>query len=655
MNSRNLAIVWIMALVLPVRSGAAPAADGVEDQALEALLNREVQGPSRYAQSLLDAPAAVSVISRDESQALGHQTIGDMLSRLPGIYLSNSRTYSGLGNRGFNRPGDYSARLLMAVDGQRTNDAIYDQALPRLEFPIVAEWVKRVELVQGPGSSIYGSNALLGVVNVVTLNGIDAPGLSMQGSFGQHGQRRAELHYGTSDGACGDLFIAANFQRTSGEDLYLPELGTPDGWVRGLDGERQVAFLAKYRCGAWRLSLNGVSREKDVPTAAYGTVAGEPGTRYIDSQAMGEVAYDEGWQGNVRRSLKFNLTQYEFKGRYVFGRSPDWINKDEAYARWATLEGRVLWRGLLNHELMVGAEFRTSPFGVQRNYDVTPYASKLESDVSQDSLGAYIQDQWRASSALQLTTGLRVDRVRGFSPAVSPRAVLALRPDERESFKLMWAQSFRTPNLYERFYDDGGISQLRNASLRPERLDSLEAAWERLLNSGHALTANVYYTWMYRLIEQVPLSDAPNAAVQYRNVGQVDLRGVDLGIEQRATDGWRWRASTSWMAPRSEIGQRLSNAPRWMFKGNLASPQDEAWQLGVEWLLMGERLGRVKVPATIDVNANLRYRISASQRISLHIENALDRRNLDPSTPETALSSIPQMRRAWRLDWQFSL
>ena len=105
-----------------------------------------------------------------------------MLGRLPGVYLGNTRSYSNLGVRGFNRPGDYNSRVLMAIDGQRVNDAIYDQGLPQLEFPVVAEWAKRVELVQGPGSSIYGSNALLGVVNVVTLDGADAPGLSVLGS-----------------------------------------------------------------------------------------------------------------------------------------------------------------------------------------------------------------------------------------------------------------------------------------------------------------------------------------------------------------------------------------------------------------------------------------------------------------------------------------
>lgn len=648
-------LACLAACAQPPAAHAAPTSAAAEDKALEALLKREVQGPSRYAQSLMDAPASVSVLEREEADALGHQTVGDLLARLPGVYLSNSRSYSALGLRGFNRPGDYSSRVLMAIDGQRVNDAIFDQGLPQLELPVVAEWVKRVELVHGPGSSIYGSNALLGVVNVVTLNGADAPGLTLQGSLGEQGLRRAEMHYGASAAAERDLFIGLNLQRSAGENLYLPELGTPDGWVRGLDGERQATLLAKLRHGAWQLSLNAVRREKDVPTAAYGTLAGVSGTTYSDTLVLGEVSYDDGWQDDMRRIVRLNVAGYDFRGRYVFGQAPDLINKDVARAQWTTLEARMLWRGLLNHQWMVGAELRTSPYGQQRNFDVEPHAVKLDSNVSQDSMAVYAQDQWRLSSTLQLTTGLRVDKVRGFAPAASPRAVLAIRPDERESFKLMWAQSFRTPNLYERFYDDGGVSQLSNTGLRPERLNSAEAAWEYLLPSGHAFSANAYYTRMSRLIELVPLSDAPDAVGQYRNVGRVTLHGLDLGVEQRSATGWLWRASASWMHARNDAGERLSNSPAWMLKGHVVTPEWRSWQLGAEGQLLGRRQGRVEVPATAVFNAHLRYRLDARQSLALHVSNALDRRNLDPSTPDTPLSSIPQPGRSLRLDWRIAL
>lgn len=655
MKRCSLAMACLATLAIPAAVLADPSPDLADDKALEALLQREVQGPSRYAQSLMDAPAAVTVIGREESSRLGHQTVGDMLARLPGVYIGNSRTYSSLGLRGFNRPGDYSSRTLMALDGQRLNDAIYDQGLPQLELPVMAEWVKRVELVQGPGSSVYGSNALLGVVNIVTLDGADVNGLSVGGSLGENRQRRLQMHYGSGDAAGGDLFIGVNAQRTAGENLDLPELGTPDGRVCGLDGERQLSLLAKYRLGAWRASLTAVRREKDAATAPYGTLPGHAGTTYVDSLVVGELAYDEGWRGDQRRTVRLGLARSGFSGRYVFGEPGALlINRDEANARWFTLEGRVLWRGLLNHELMAGAEVRTVPRVLQRNFDVEPYALKLDSSVSQDFAAAYVQDQWRITPTLQLTSGLRLDHVRGFSPALSPRAVLAFRPDELQSLKLMWARSFRTPNAYERFYDDGGASQLGNPALKPERLNSVELAWEYLLPTGQALSANAYQTRMQQLIELVPLSDEPDAAAQSRNVGRVSLTGVDLGIEQRIADGWLWRLSSSWVRTRDEAGRRLSNAPHWMFKGHVITPEWRGSQLGVEWSVIAPRLGRVEVPTTVLLNAHLRHRIAERQTLALHVDNALDRRNLDPATPDTPLSAIPQPRRSLRVDWTYA-
>jgi iron complex outermembrane receptor protein len=109
------------------------------------------------------------------------------------------------------------------------------------------------------------------------------------------------------------------------------------------------------------------------------------------------------------------------------------------------------------------------------------------------------------------------------------------------------------------------------------------------------------------------------------------------------------------MDARNDAGERLSNAPSWMFKGHVVTPQWQSWQLGAEWNLVGPRLGRVGVPSTAGLNAHLRYRVDARQSLALHVSNALNRGNRDPATPDTALNSIPQPGRALRLDWRLTL
>jgi outer membrane cobalamin receptor len=584
---------------------ACAASAQTEELSLEALLRQEVQGPSRYAQSLLDAPAAVSVLGQHESALLGHVTVADMLARLPGVYLGSTRSYSTVGMRGFSRPGDYNARLLMAIDGFRVNDAVFDQALPEFEFPLMADWVKRVELVYGPGSSIYGGNALFGVVNLVTLDGADAPGWRLKGSTGSFGERRAMLQYGNGSLGGGDLFAGINLQSSRGEDLELPELGLPGARVAGLDGLSYSSAFVKYRLGNWRVSGASMLRSKSVATAPYDTLAGAAGTRFRDHYLYGEIAYDEAWQSEWRRSLRLSLARTGFNGRYVYEGEPALINRDEAMARWATLEGRLHWRGWLNHELMMGAEARVTPHAQQLNYDQAPYRLLLNSHESARTFGVFAQDLWQISEHWQLTTGLRVDSVEHWGAQASPRLAMVYRPQPHESIKLMAGRAFRPANLTERFYSDGGVSQLANPQLAPEKLGTVELAWERALAQDLTLSFNAYATGLSDMIEFVPLQGEDGVG-RYENLSRVRTRGLDLGLEQRRASGWQWRANLS-LADARQQGQRLSNSPRWLFKGHLIAPLAPDWTLATEWQAMDARLGRSRVDAVASANAVLRF------------------------------------------------
>lgn len=619
-----------------------------ESEELEQLLQRAVEGPSRYAQSLLDAPAAVSVIGRRESELLGHATVGEMMGRLPGVYIGDTRQYSSVGLRGFSRSGDYNARLLMAIDGFRVNDALYDQALPGQEFPLVAEWVKRVELVHGPSSSVYGGNALLGVVNLVTMDGADAPGLRLLGSAGSFGTRRLMAQYGSKQEGGGDLFVGLNLWRSAGESLELPELGLPLPRLSGLDGSEYASLFAKYRWGAWRASVSAMQRDKDVATAPYGTVPGKPGTRYRDGYAYAELGYDEGWSRELRRSLRLGLARSSFDGRYVLGEG--WVNRDEARSHWFSMDARLQWRGWLNHDVMLGLDARVVPRGVQRNFDEQPYRLVLDSRESMQGLGLYLQDQWRLSETWQLSSGLRLDAIKSYRAEWSPRVALIYRPRPGEAIKLMASRAFRVPNLAERFYADE-VSQRAHPELGPEHLNTLELAWERSLDARTALTLHVYHTELRGMIEmRVP--DAGGVG-RYENLSRVRTRGLDLGLEQRLAGDWQWRADLSLVDARA-AGQRLSNSPRWLLKGHLIAPLAPQWSLGLEAQAMTRRQGRVdEVPGYLSANALLRYTGWRGQVLALRVKNLGDRRFWDPAGSESeALQRLPQERRSLRLDWQ---
>ena len=193
---------------LPVATWGAENHPGdLTELSLEELLKVEVVSASRYAQTLDEAPASVTVIDESELRQHGYRNLAEALVTAPGVYPSNDRNYTYLGVRGFNRPGDYGTRLLLLTDGVRRNDPLFDQALLGNESPIEIDWVKRIEFVAGPASSVYGSNALFGTVKTVMLDGGDVNGTRLIIDAGTEKTRRLGVVSGQRVDVDRDWFV----------------------------------------------------------------------------------------------------------------------------------------------------------------------------------------------------------------------------------------------------------------------------------------------------------------------------------------------------------------------------------------------------------------------------------------------------------------
>ena len=635
-------------LVATCALAQAPQAEDGTD--LARLLDVEVEGASRYAQSTLDAPAVVRVFERADSALLGHETVGDVLQRLPGVYLSSNRSYTSFGLRGFNRAGDFNSRTLMTIDGLRVNDAVFDQALPGYEFPVPPDWVKRTELAYGPGGSVYGSNALFGVVNFAMLDGADAPGAMARASVGSFGRARAAASYGWTDPSGVDVFVGLVGYRDEGEDLSFPELASPqapDGVARGLDGTRYQALLAKLRAGPWRATLISHQRDKDVATGEYDTSFGVPGTHYIDEYRFAELGWDGGWMGALRPGARLALGHYRYLGYYRFdaGTPEESTNVDDLGARWLDGEAKLQWNGWTNHVVVAGLDWRRVYSARLLNHDVGSAQSDLDKRVDNWRAGLYLQDQWRAAERWSVTTGLRIDRLGHGGVEFSPRLAVNYRPDGEDAWKFSLGRAFRAPNIAELYYDDGS-SQAANPSLGLEHIVTAELGWEHALPSGVRVSASVYRYQLGRMIDFVLPADSPIG--QYRNVGSASTSGLDVDVE-RAEGAWRWRASMT-LTDALVNGEAASNSPRWLLKGHLLAPLVPAWWAGLEANAVARRSGEVDVPAYALLNAVLRYQPRPGNGVALRVTNLADARVYDVATPASPIVRVPQPRRALTLD-----
>lgn len=146
---------------------------------IEQLMNVKVEtvyGASKFLQNVSDAPASVTIVTADEIERYGYRTLAEILASVRGFYVIYDRNYTYVGVRGFSRPGDYNARILFLIDGHRHNDDIYDGSDVGTVFPLDIGLIDHVEIIRGPGSAVYGTGAVVAVVNVVTRRGRDLNG-----------------------------------------------------------------------------------------------------------------------------------------------------------------------------------------------------------------------------------------------------------------------------------------------------------------------------------------------------------------------------------------------------------------------------------------------------------------------------------------------
>ena len=144
------------------------------DLGVERLIEIEIPtvvGASKHEQKVTEAPASVTIVTAEDIKRYGYRTLADLLNGVRGFYITYDRLYTYAGIRGVNRPGDYGGRLLILVDGRRVNDPIYDTAPLGTDFILDLDLIERVEIIRGPGSSLYVNNAVFGIVNIITRRG----------------------------------------------------------------------------------------------------------------------------------------------------------------------------------------------------------------------------------------------------------------------------------------------------------------------------------------------------------------------------------------------------------------------------------------------------------------------------------------------------
>jgi iron complex outermembrane receptor protein len=549
---------------------------GLTIQELMSIEVDTVSSASKYDQPVTEAPASVSIVTADEIRKFGYRNLADILQSVRGFSVVNDRNYLLTGFRGFGFPGDYGSRILLLVDGVRQNDYIYQSFFVGNEFVLDVDLIERVEVIRGPSYSLYGSDAMLAVVNVITKRGRDLAGVEVSGAAGSFDTYQGRLSYGARFASGPEILLSGSLFTSRGQDLYFPEFNTPAanfGWARGCDGEHAGSAFMKIAFQDLTLEGAYVKRSKVIPTSSWGTMFNNSGTESWDSSAFLDLTYRHTFANELDILARISYNQYGNDGRYIYnlaeaGEQPLlFTNIDYARNSWLTGELQFTKQVFGSHKLVGGVEFQDVLRMVQQNRDVVV---NLDDRRRTWNVGAFIQDEYQLLDDLILNAGVRFDYFDTFGSTLNPRVALIYSPFARTSLKFLFGTGFRAPNAYELYYGDQATME-PSPWLNEERSTSYEVVLEQYFGRRIRGTATGYYTRVKNLITQI--IDPSDGMLAYGNLREAVLKGVELELDGKWDNGMSGRISYSYQDGKdADTGGWLTNSARHLVKLNLVAP-----------------------------------------------------------------------------------
>ncbi len=522
--------------------------EGLEDEfALleEELAADEVRSASKHRQSIFWSPSAITVLTREDIQASGAFNVPDLLRRVPGFDVYELKpSFPLVGARALT--DDSNNLILVLVDGR-------EPLIELTGWPIWAgltvdlEEIERIEVIRGPGSTLYGANAFAGVVNITTLPDRSSTGADISLAAGEAGTHRL---FGRARGS---------FSLGGGTLDFGAGVGTLNRFSPS-DRDDKIMYTDAHGHGYLRYR---VGQRLDLSLHAGAALGG--GTMYFvwgDFRSSDVINHFEMAKAEIglARDLKLKAQVYHihFEGNLLYRASIEslgfWLAFiPDIFFGIDTLDGQVQLDYPVLEDLLLTA-------GGNIRLTICEGVNSIPSEIFEIRGAGFLHGQWMLAGLLQLTGGLRYDLNNETEGALSPRAVLVLRPWPDHSFRLGYGLAFRKPSfleyrvhlrikeaafpeVVEKFATSPGNDRLVN-----ERVHSIEAGWrarflDDRLNVSADLFYNIYEDMIYfesDLTWDLGRPDILHSTFEYRNQ---EMRVHAVGGEADVV----WKPSGAWM------------------------------------------------------------------------------------------------------------
>ncbi|MCW8924182.1 MAG: TonB-dependent receptor [Gammaproteobacteria bacterium] len=638
---------------------------------LEELVNLETTIAAHEKHTTTKAPAVVTLITADDIKATGATNLTDVLEGVPGIHIKTHHF-------GF-RPliyfrGASAKQTLLMVNGTPMKDLMWGFGIFWKGLP--TSMIERIEIIRGPGSALFGSDASAGVINVITKTagkiqdseiGVRAGSFNTKTAWMQHGDN----WNGFDIGLTAELFstdghaplIKADAQTIS-DQANGTSVSYAPGYVYNGWNNQDIRFsIAKDN---WRV-LADFMRHTNLETGLTGAGTLDPVTQANDHRYNLDLLYNnESFSDNWGIDAELSILHLDYSSGDGFqerppgytdstGTYPDGqINQMRSAERRGNVEISGLYRGIENHALRIGAgyiwqdlysvehfvNFGTgadgnpiTPGAPLQNIAHSPYAFAPE---KMRKIGyLFLQNVWTINNDLELTAGARYDDYSDFGDTLNPRLALVWNSTDKLTTKLMYGRAFRAPSYLELFAETSW--SLPNENLDPERSETLELAFSFDASKDLLLNLNLYH---FKQTDIIRATDTGLSKLEFQNLGDHSIHGAELEVRWQATKDLGISGNYSLRkqddTPYREIQEPEKDAYLRIDWGFLP---EWNWNLQTNWI--SERLrasGDTRAPLDdyYITDTTIRYAHSKSLELAASVRNLFD-----DDTRECTGQSIP--------------
>ncbi|MBW1811628.1 MAG: TonB-dependent receptor [Deltaproteobacteria bacterium] len=567
---------------------------GLEDEfALleEELAADEVESASKHRQSIFWSPSAITVLQREDIRSSGAVTIADLLRRVPGFDIYEMKpSFPLVGARALTEPSNNL--VLVLVDGR-------EALMELIGFPIWVgltidlEDIERIEIIRGPGSTLFGANAFAAVINITTMT--ERPASTREilitgGEVGYHNlYGRVQNAWTLTEGTLSFGASIGNYARLSPSDKNAVEM---------LSQKIRSHGYLRYQLG------------NDLDVSLHGGVMTGDGYMYlvfgdfIDQNVLNHyitVKTEIGLSDNLR--LKAQVYHIRFSGDFHYRSTL------RAFGQWlANIPDFFVTSDTVDTQLQV--DWRASDWlhlvgGMNFRYNTMDSETITSRNLTEMRGAGFLQAQLQPWDILQLTAGLRVDLNDRTDPAFSPRVALVLRPTTEQAVRLSYGLAFRKPAFIENqmhmkideYAFDAIVNKIASAigneNLVNEQVHSIEVGWrahfmdDRLkvsVESFFNLYQNMIYFKRQMALDSFGAPNIPDSDYQFENAdGNVYAAGGEAELSWSLSDRWRlWgNIGLRWVTDDDFV--RLESEP--ILRTNLGGRWNSVWGIYIDLAL----------------------------------------------------------------------